>query len=75
MPLHEIAVLGLGKVGTLAAKLLHANGFAVTAFDSRTPKEPLPFAVQSVDLVSDTGIQTVTRGFDAVFDQWEADVA
>jgi saccharopine dehydrogenase-like NADP-dependent oxidoreductase len=66
MPLHEIAVLGLGKVGTLAAKLLHANGFAVTAFDSRSPKEPLPFAVQTVDLASDTGIQTVTGGFDAV---------
>ena len=27
MPLHKIAVLGLGKVGTLAAKLLHENGF------------------------------------------------
>ena len=35
MPLKKIAVLGLGKVGTLAAKLLHAGGFDVTGFDSR----------------------------------------
>ena len=47
MPLHKIAVLGLGKVGTLAAKLLHESGFDVTGFDSRAPQEPLPFAVQA----------------------------
>jgi len=46
MPLHRIAVLGLGKVGTLAAKLLHENGFDVTGFDSRAPQEPLPFGGQ-----------------------------
>ena len=66
MPLNNIAVLGLGKVGTLAAKLLHQNGFAVTAFDSRRPQEALPFAVQAVDLASDAGIHAVTQGYDAV---------
>ncbi len=50
MPLHKIAVLGLGKVGTLAAKLLHESGFDVTGFDSRAPQETLPFAVRAVDL-------------------------
>ena len=39
MPLHKIAVLGLGKVGTLAAKLLHESGFDVTGFDSRAPQD------------------------------------
>jgi saccharopine dehydrogenase-like NADP-dependent oxidoreductase len=66
MPLHKIAVLGLGKVGTLAAKLLHENGFDVTGFDSRAPQEPLPFAVQAVDLASDDGIRAPTSGYDAV---------
>jgi saccharopine dehydrogenase-like NADP-dependent oxidoreductase len=66
MPLQKIAVLGLGKVGTLAAKLLHVNGFAVTGFDSRAPHEALPFRVESVDLVSDAGIAAATRTFDAV---------
>jgi saccharopine dehydrogenase-like NADP-dependent oxidoreductase len=66
MPLNTIAVLGLGKVGTLAAKLLHQSGFTVTAFDSRKPQEPLPFSMQTLDLASDAGIQAVTHRFDAV---------
>jgi saccharopine dehydrogenase-like NADP-dependent oxidoreductase len=64
--LNKIAVLGLGKVGTLAAKLLHQTGFAVTAFDSRMPQDALPFATQTVDLATDAGIHSVTHGFDAV---------
>jgi 3-hydroxyisobutyrate dehydrogenase-like beta-hydroxyacid dehydrogenase len=36
MPLQRIAVLGLGKLATLAAKLLHQGGFDVTGFDNRT---------------------------------------
>jgi saccharopine dehydrogenase-like NADP-dependent oxidoreductase len=66
MPLQKIAVLGLGKVGTLAAKLLHHGGFKVTGFDSRTPQEALPFAVQATDLMSDDGVRAATHGFDAV---------
>ena len=66
MSLNTIAVLGLGKVGTLAAKLLHHNGFAVTAFDSRRLPDALPFATQRIDLASDAGIQAATQGFDAV---------
>jgi saccharopine dehydrogenase-like NADP-dependent oxidoreductase len=66
MALQKIAVLGLGKVGTLAAKLLHGNGFDVTGFDSRAPREALPFRVQAVDLLSDAGIATATHAFDAV---------
>lgn len=66
MALNKIAVLGLGKVGTLAAKLLHQNGFTVAAFDSRKPQDTLPFATQTVDLATDAGIHSVTHGFDAV---------
>lgn len=63
---NKIAVLGLGKVGTLAAKLLHENGFVVTGFDSRKSRDALPFATQTVDLTSDAGIHAVTHAFDAV---------
>lgn len=66
MALQKIAVLGLGKVGTLAAKLLHAGGFSVTGFDTRTPHERLPFAVQTVDVGADDGMRAATGGFDAV---------
>jgi saccharopine dehydrogenase-like NADP-dependent oxidoreductase len=66
MPLTKIAVLGLGKVGTLAAKLLHSGGFDVTGFDSRVPHRALPFAVRTTDLESDDGVASATQGFDAV---------
>lgn len=66
MPLQKIAILGLGKVGTLAAKLLHHGGLDVTGFDNRAPQEVLPFAVQTPDLLSDDGVRAATQGFDAV---------
>jgi len=66
VPLKKIAVLGLGKVGTLAAKLLHAGGFDVTGFDSRPPHETLPFTVRSADVGADDGVRASTQGFDAV---------
>jgi saccharopine dehydrogenase-like NADP-dependent oxidoreductase len=66
MPLDRIAVLGLGRVGTLAAKLLHENDFQVRAFDARVPKERLPFPVTGTDLSSDDGIATVSKDVDAV---------
>jgi saccharopine dehydrogenase-like NADP-dependent oxidoreductase len=52
MSFEKIAVLGLGKVGKLAAKLLHESGFAVTGYDAHTPREKLPFAVKNTDLAS-----------------------
>lgn len=66
MPLNTIAVLGLGRIGALAARLLQQCGFAVTAFDSRESQEALPFVVQPADLATDAGIRTVTEGCDAV---------
>jgi UDP-N-acetylmuramoylalanine-D-glutamate ligase len=52
MALKKIAVLGLGKVGTLAARLLHLGGFEVTGFDSRAAHPSLPFTVRAVDVVA-----------------------
>jgi saccharopine dehydrogenase-like NADP-dependent oxidoreductase len=66
VPLNKIAVLGLGKVGILAAKLLHRVGLEVIGFDKRTPHEALPFAVQTVDVASEDGLRIATEGFDAV---------
>lgn len=48
--MKKIAVLGLGKVGTLAAELLHRSGFDVTGIDKVQPIEALPFFVKSLDL-------------------------
>ncbi len=48
--MKKIMVLGLGKVGTLAAHLLHDSGFDVSGFDKSPPQTPLPFAVDSADL-------------------------
>jgi len=66
MALRKIAVLGLGKVGTLAAKLLHQEGFDVTGVDARAPHDPLAFPVRSVDLATEAGIGAAIDGFDAV---------
>lgn len=66
MPLRRIAVLGLGKVGMLAAKLLHVGGFDVVGFDARAPHNALPFAVRGIDVETDAGAREATHGFDAV---------
>src|SRR4051812_30542636 len=50
MGFDRIAVLGLGKVGRLAATLLHESGFAVTGVDARLPAETQPFACETGDV-------------------------
>lgn len=66
MAFERVAVLGLGKVGTLAARLLHLAGFQVTAWDSRRPRETLPFEVVEADLAQDTALARITHAADAV---------
>jgi saccharopine dehydrogenase (NAD+, L-lysine-forming) len=51
MSFTKIAVLGLGKVGTLAATLLREGGFEVTGIDARA-RTGLPFPTATVDLAS-----------------------
>ena len=48
MSFNKIAVLGLGKVGHLAAELLVESGFTVTGIDAR--ETTAPFATKTVDL-------------------------
>jgi saccharopine dehydrogenase-like NADP-dependent oxidoreductase len=66
MSFEKIAVLGLGKVGKLAAKLLHDSGFAVTGYDVKTPREKLPFTVNSTDLASPESLAGEFAGIEAV---------
>ncbi len=66
MTFKNIAVLGLGKVGTLAAKLLHDCGFNVTGYDVHAPRENLPFAVKNADVTSPQALAPAFDKVDAV---------
>jgi saccharopine dehydrogenase (NAD+, L-lysine-forming) len=65
MTFEKIAVLGLGKVGHLAAELLHGAGFKVTAFDARAIAGKA-FPVESVDVADTTALRRVLAGQQAV---------
>ncbi|MEO1308143.1 MAG: saccharopine dehydrogenase C-terminal domain-containing protein [Pseudomonadota bacterium] len=64
--LEKIAVLGLGKVGLLAAELLHRSGFTVTGIDKVTPRDAVPFPVASLDLADADAVKTELASQDAV---------
>ena len=64
MSFNKIAVLGLGKVGTLAGKLLHEADFEVTGFDIRP--RALPFTVKDTNLTSPEALAAEFEGVDAV---------
>jgi saccharopine dehydrogenase-like NADP-dependent oxidoreductase len=66
MTINNIAVLGLGKVGTLAARLLHVSGFKVTGFDQQSPREKLPFAVRNADITSPRALAAEFSSVDAI---------
>lgn len=66
MTIKSIAVLGLGKVGKLAAKLLHESGFAVTGYDLVLPREHLDFAIDHLDLASTQAAEAAFGKVDAV---------
>lgn len=66
MTFKHIAVLGLGKVGTLAAKLLHEGGFSVTGFDIHSPRENLSFPVKNTDVTSPQALASEFAKVDAV---------
>jgi saccharopine dehydrogenase-like NADP-dependent oxidoreductase len=61
----RIAVLGLGKVGRLAAELLFDEGFDVAGFDAR-PIAEAPFPVRSVDLGNAEAMAAALAGREAV---------
>ncbi|MFN3936917.1 MAG: saccharopine dehydrogenase C-terminal domain-containing protein [Gemmobacter sp.] len=65
MPFDSIAVLGLGKVGHLAAELLADAGFKVTGVDARGLADA-PFPVESCDVATAADLRRVLAGQDAV---------
>lgn len=64
MSFTKVAVLGLGKVGHLAAELLQASGFDVTGIDARAVKAP--FATKIADLTDTKGLAEVLKGQEAI---------
>ncbi len=66
MSFSKIAVLGLGKVGTLAALLLHEAGFTVAGFDSRNLQSKRPFKAARLDVTSTKKLAEALKPFDAV---------
>jgi len=66
MRFSKIAVLGLGKVGALAAVLLHDAGFEVVGCDSREPRNQWPFARKWLDVSSAAALDEALKPFAAV---------
>ena len=64
--MKKIAVLGLGKVGALAAQLLHDANFDVTGFDLREVSEDLAFPTKVVNLGSVGDMRAEFEKSDAV---------
>ncbi|MBM4334146.1 MAG: L-lysine dehydrogenase [Deltaproteobacteria bacterium] len=63
--IKSVLVLGLGKVGSLIATLLHETGFKVTGADLHE-QAGLPFPTEKLDLSRPVGIKEKLPGFDAV---------
>ena len=64
--IEGVAVLGLGKVGLLAAELLHDAGFSVTGHDQRTTKADHGFEVRATDLSDDADLRRELESVDAL---------
>lgn len=64
MSFSKVAVLGLGKVGHLAAELLAGAGFEVTGIDAR-PTEA-GFATRAVDVTDKAALAAALAGQEAV---------
>lgn len=65
MTISRVAVLGLGRVGVLAAELLVEAGFDVVGVDQRQP-ENTDFAFQEIDLSQDANLAELVGSVDAV---------
>lgn len=63
--IRSIVVLGLGKVGYLAAQLLHDTGFTVTGADLNKDIRA-PFRLEQVDITDSDQVQTLLTHHDAV---------
>ena len=63
--LERVAVLGLGKVGSLVGTLLSRSGFTVTGIDANPPAD-LPFDVRTQNVSDFAALSTTLTGVDAV---------
>jgi saccharopine dehydrogenase-like NADP-dependent oxidoreductase len=63
--IKSVVVLGLGKVGKLAARLLHETGFHVKGADLFGDPD-LPFPVEKADISKPDTLKDLLGGFDAV---------
>jgi len=63
--IKTVAVMGLGKVGSLAAELLHESGFTVTGYDLY-PKDKCPFKTEKLDLADVKAVSKALQQNDAV---------
>jgi len=64
--IKRVAVLGLGKVGTLAAVLLHETGLDVTGFDVHAPQDELSFRVEQESAATESEVEALCGAFDAI---------
>ncbi len=64
--MKTIAVLGLGKVGALAALLLHRAGFEVTGYDRELPAHPQPYTHSELDVTDKDALGAVLKKSDGV---------
>ena len=64
--MERLAVLGLGKVGALAARLLHGAGFSVTGYDGRALRQTFPFETNTVALDGRETLLEILDGSDGV---------
>ncbi|MCU1361882.1 MAG: putative oxidoreductase [Ilumatobacteraceae bacterium] len=66
MPFTRVAVLGLGKVGLLAAHLLRDAGFEVIGLDIKAPQTPTSIDVRVVDVADRQALGAQLGDADAV---------
>lgn len=66
MSFNKIAVIGLGKVGRLAATLLHEGGFEVTGVDAQSPVGGVPFKTRTGDIADPAFVGELLGGVEAV---------
>ncbi|MEM9604504.1 MAG: saccharopine dehydrogenase C-terminal domain-containing protein [Pseudomonadota bacterium] len=64
--MNHIAVLGLGQVGLLAARLLHRSGFTVHGYDLTPPTAATPFPINALDTGNAEALSKALHRVDAV---------
>ena len=64
--MKKITVLGLGKIGALAARLLHESGFEVIGCDLSVEDGRFPFATHTADMADVEGLKALFADTDAV---------